>query len=158
MKTSRFGSSLGCRLRKALRAAATSGRSCSAACRLFFKGQLQMTQKSEDRRLADRDLLLRQFDLEFRQRDIRLLRHQLPDPLLMRRQGIRFVPAEFRRADTARFTLEPEEPPDRTQAHTMSLGSFLAGRSLLDRLNHACAQIVRIRLRHSCWPPSQCEA
>jgi hypothetical protein len=34
IKTSRFGSSLGCCFCKALRAAATSGRSCSAARRL----------------------------------------------------------------------------------------------------------------------------
>ena len=33
MNTSRFGSSLGCRRCRALRSAATSGRSCSAACR-----------------------------------------------------------------------------------------------------------------------------
>jgi hypothetical protein len=38
---------------KALRSAATSGRSCSAACRLFLKGHLRMTKKSENRRLAD---------------------------------------------------------------------------------------------------------
>src|ERR1022692_163730 len=36
MKTSCFGSRISCSFRKALRAAATSGRSCSAACMLFF--------------------------------------------------------------------------------------------------------------------------
>src|ERR1700674_2548430 len=36
MKTSFFGSRVCCSFRKALRAAATSGRSCSAACTLFF--------------------------------------------------------------------------------------------------------------------------
>jgi putative ABC transport system substrate-binding protein len=58
----------------------------------------------------------------------------------------------------APFALEPEKPSDRTQANIMSLGSFLAGRALRDRLDYAYAQIVRIRLRHSCWPPPQCEA
>src|ERR1019366_9826852 len=87
MKTSRFGSSLGCCVCKALRAAATSGRSCSAARRLFFKGQLQMMQKPGDRRLAHRDLLLCQSELELRQRDIRLFRNKLPDQFFMRRQS-----------------------------------------------------------------------
>src|SRR5579862_1958969 len=158
MKTRRLGSSFGCLLRKALRSAATSGRSCSAACRLFFKGQLQMAQKSEDRRLADPDLLLRQYGFKLRQRDIRLLCQQVPDKFLMCCQRIRLVPAEFCRADASLFALASEKPPDRTQAHMMSLGSFLPRRPLLDRLDHAGAQIIRIRLRHSCWPPPQREA
>src|SRR6267378_1152770 len=37
MKISCFGSRVSCSFRKALRAAATSGRSCSAACTLFFR-------------------------------------------------------------------------------------------------------------------------
>src|ERR1017187_220025 len=73
MKTSRFGSSLGCCFCRALRAAATSGRSCSVARRLFFKRQLQMMQEAGDRRFADRYLLLRQLCHKFRQRDVRLL-------------------------------------------------------------------------------------
>src|SRR5215470_1861272 len=158
MKTSRFGSSLDCLLRKARRPAATSGRSCSAACRLFFKGQLQMTQESEDRCLTDLDPPLRQRDLEFCQRDVRLLCQHAPDQVLMCCQGIWFVPAELRRTDAAPFSLEPDKPPDRAQAYLMSLGSFLSCRTLLDRFDHPGAQIVRIRLRHSCWPPSQCEA
>src|SRR5208283_1104158 len=158
MKTSRFASSLGCLRCKALRSAATSGRSCSAACRLFFKGQLQMTQKAEDRRLPDRDLPLRQRGLKLRQRDVRLLRQKAPDQLLMCSQHIRFVAAEFRRTDAAGVALEPDKASNRTQAHIMSLGGFLPRRAFLDRRDHTRAQIVRIRLRHPCWPPAQCEA
>src|SRR5450756_3103992 len=88
MKTSRFRSSLGCCFCKALRPAVTSGRSCSAARRLFFKAQIQMMQESGDRRLTDRHLLLRQKGLDLCQRDIRLLRHQLPDQFLVRGQSI----------------------------------------------------------------------
>src|SRR5450759_1903872 len=99
MKTSRFRSSLGCCFCKALRPAVTSGRSCSAARRLFFKAQIQMMQESEDRRLTDRHLLLRQKALDLCQRDIRLLRHQLPDQFLVRGQSISLVPAEFGRTN-----------------------------------------------------------
>src|SRR5262245_28827099 len=158
MKTSRFGSSLGCLLRKARRSAATSGRSCSAACRLFFNGQLQMTQEPKDRCLTDLDPPLRQHGLEFCQRDVRLLCQHPPDQALMCCQSVWFVPAELRRTDTPTFALEPEKPPDRTQANLMSLGSFLPRRTFLDRFDHPGAQIVRIRLRHSSWPPPQCEA
>jgi hypothetical protein len=27
--------------------------------------------------------------------------------------------------------------------------------ALLDRINHPVAQVLRIRLRHSCWPPQK---
>src|SRR6266581_271686 len=128
MKTSRFGSSLGCRLCNALRSAATSGRSCSAACTLFFKGQIQITQEAKDRGLTNRDFPLRQCGPKLCQRDIRLLRHQLPDPLLVRGQRIRFVSAEFRWTDAAGFALASKEPSDRTQTDVMSLSGFLQRR------------------------------
>jgi hypothetical protein len=49
MKTSCFGSRIFCSFRNALRAGATSGRSCSAARRLFFKGQVDMAEEPGDR-------------------------------------------------------------------------------------------------------------
>ena len=153
MNTSFLGSSLGCRLRKARRSAATSGRSCSAACRLFFKGEFQMAQKSEDRALSDVDLLFGQLGSYLRQRHIRLLRHQAPDKFFIRRQTIGLVSTELRGADVARAALEPEEPNNRTQAHVMVIGSLRKRRALCNVIDHACAQIVRIWLRHSCWPP-----
>src|SRR6266436_10360988 len=52
MKTSCFGSRVSCSFRNALRAAATSGRSCSAACRLFFKGQVDVVEEPRNPRLA----------------------------------------------------------------------------------------------------------
>src|SRR5215472_7577490 len=49
--------------------------------------------------------------------------------------------------------LEPEEPNNRTQAHVMMIGSLRKRRALCNVIDHTCAQIVRIWLRHSCWPP-----
>src|ERR1700693_4013872 len=146
MKTSCFRSSLGCRLFKALPAAATSGRSCSAARRLFFKAQIQMMQESEDRRLTDRHHLLRQNGLELCQRDIRLLRHQLPDQFLVRGQSISLVPAEFGRTDAARFAVESAEAYDRTDAHPKLLRNFRNRSAILPSPNYTFTQILRIRL------------
>jgi len=98
-----------------------------------------MTQKSEDRCLPNRDFPLPQEGLKLRQRDIWLLCQKLPDQFFMCCQSIRFVPAEFRRTDAPVFALESEEPADRTQAHMMSLSSFLPRRALLDRLDYAGA-------------------
>src|SRR6266567_5838075 len=153
MNTSLLGSSLFCRLCNALRAAATSGRSCSAARKLFFKGQLQMMQKPGDRRLSDRDLFLRQSIFEFGQRDVRLLSYQLPHQILMRRQREIFVAAEFGRLDAARLPVKLEEADDRTDADAALLRSFRDGGPALNRPDHSPTQILRIRLRHACWPP-----
>src|ERR1700686_1899240 len=148
IKTSRFGSSLGCCFCKALRAAATSGRSCSAARRLFFKAQIQMMQKSGDRRLTDRHLLRRQNGLELSQRNIRLFRHQLPDQLFVRRQRISLVPAEFGRTDAARFAVESAEAHDRTDAHPKLLRNFRNRSAVLPSPNYTFTRILRIRLSH----------
>src|ERR1700681_4575927 len=153
MNTSRLESSFVCRRCNAVRAAATSGRSCSAARRLFFKGQLQMMQKPGDRRLADCDLLLCQSGLELRQRDVRLLRHQLPDQIFMRRQREILVTAKLGRADDTRLSVKPEEAADRADAHFALLRSFRNGGAPLDRHDHSSTQILRKRLRHPCWPP-----
>src|SRR5450830_1268447 len=145
MKTSRFRSSLGCCFCKALRAAATSGRSCSAARRLFFKAQIQMMQESGDRRLTDCHPLLRQNGLELCQRDIRLLHHQLPDQFLVRGQSISLVSAEFGRTNAARFAVQPTEAHDRADTYSKLLRSFRDGSAILSRPNDARTQILRIR-------------
>src|ERR1700675_4069938 len=95
MNTSFLGSSPVCILRHALRAAATSGRSCSAACRLFFKGEAQVAKEPEDRGLSDSHLLLRQSSLKFAQREVGSRRNPLRDPVLVRRQRISFVSAKL---------------------------------------------------------------
>src|SRR6266576_5721831 len=153
MNTSLLGSSLFCRRCNALRAAATSGRSCSAARKLFFKGQLQMMQKPRDRRLSDRDLFLRQSIFEFGQRDVRLLRYQLRHQILVRRQREIFIAAEFGRVDAARLPVKLEEADDRADADPALLGGFRDRGPALDRLDHTPTQIRRIWLRHSCRPP-----
>src|SRR5260370_10697887 len=66
----------------------------------------------------------------------------------MRRQSISFVPAEFGRADTARFAVEPTETYHRADTHAEWLRSFRNRSAILLRHPHACPQILRIRLPH----------
>src|SRR5450755_844119 len=112
-----------------------------------------MMQKPGDRRLSDRDLFLRQSVFEFGQSDVRLLRYQLPHQILVRRQREILVAAEFGRVDAARPPVKLEEADDGTDADPALLRSFGDGGAALDRPDHSPAQIRRIWLRHSCWPP-----
>src|SRR5712672_1693698 len=107
-----------------------------------------MMQKSGDRRLTNRHVLRRQYGLELSQRDIRLLCHQLPDQVLVRRQSIPLVSAEFGRNDTARFAVEPTKADHRADTHTEALRNFRYRGALLRRPHHARTQILRIRLPH----------
>src|SRR5258707_9528838 len=107
-----------------------------------------MMQKSGDRRLTNRHFLRRQYGLELSQRDIRLLCHQLPDQVLVRRQSIPLVSAEFGRNDTARFAVEPTKADHRADTHTEALRNFRYRGALLLRPHHARTQILRIRLPH----------
>src|SRR5216684_6641285 len=112
-----------------------------------------MMQKPGDRRLSDRDLFLPESVFEFGQRDVRLLSYQLPHQILIRRQREIFVAAEFGRLDAARLPVKLEEANDRADADAPLLRSFRDGGPALDRPNHSPTQILRIRLRHACWPP-----
>src|SRR5882724_1547130 len=112
-----------------------------------------MMQKPGDRRLSDRDLFLPEAVFEFGQRDVRLLRYQLPHQILIRRQREIFVAAEFSRLDAARLPVKLEEADDGADADAALLRSFRDSGPALDRPDHSPTQILRIRLRHSCWPP-----
>src|SRR5438876_790728 len=112
-----------------------------------------MMQKPRDRRLSDRDLFLRQSVFKFGQRDVRLLRYQLPHQILVRRQREIFVAAEFGRVDAARLPVKLEEADDRADADPALLRGFRDRGPALDRLDHTPTQIRRIWLRHSCRPP-----
>src|SRR6202023_1202009 len=94
IKTSR-GSRLFCISRQAARASLTSGRSCSAACRVFFKRQLQMQQKSRDGRPPRLDPVRGDLLPQFGDRQVGFFRNKRPYLVLMPGQGIAFMAAEF---------------------------------------------------------------
>ncbi len=73
MNTRRSGSRSGCALNQALRRAATSGRSCSAACAVFFEGHPVPVQAAPDRAGHERGaMILLQHGGQLGQRDILL--------------------------------------------------------------------------------------
>ena len=129
-------------------AAATSGRSCSAACRLFFKGQVDVTEKPGNPRLAHVHLFFRQANLKLCKSAIRLFRYKLLNPISvwLKREGL--VPAKLVWTDTARFALTLDDSANGTQSHVVELGNFYAGMTGFDCRNHPFAQIVGIRLPH----------
>src|SRR6266849_3739709 len=155
MNTRRRGSSLACSLRHALRAAATSGRSCSAACRLFFKGEIEMIEKPRDRRFTNHHLLPCQPNSQFSQRDVRLLGNPLLDLLLAACQSIALVPAKLLWTHTTNCTPKPDEPPYRTETYLIGFRNLLTRVAVLDRLNYSSPQVFRIGFSHPYWPPAQ---
>src|SRR5712671_4858650 len=127
MKTSCFGSRIFCSFRKALRAAATSGRSCSAACRLFFKGQVDVVEEPGNPRLAHLHLFFRQANLKLCKSTIRLFRYKLLHPICVWLKRESLVPAKLVGTDTARFALTLDDSANSTQSHVVKLSNFYAG-------------------------------
>ena len=119
----------------------------------FLKGNFKWCRNRAIDDLPTVTLLLRQPGLEFRQRDVRLFRYQFPDQLLMRRQHKILVAAELGRADATRLAVKLEEAHDRAYANPALLGSFRYRSAGINRLDYARSQVLRIRLRHPCWPP-----
>src|SRR5215510_13301295 len=85
MKTRCEATSAGCSAFRALRAAATSGRSCSAACRTFFKRDLVAVVEAPHGADRNNQLVLTTKPLaNLRKCQVRLLRHEVEQPLLVR--------------------------------------------------------------------------
>src|SRR5271165_4634760 len=152
MNTSLLGSSLACILNHAFRAAATSGRSCSAACRLFFKCETQMAKKAKDRGLANSHILLRQASSKFRQRDVRPHVQPSPDPIPLPFQRITFVATKLFGIDAPRASPTREKSAYRTDANATEFSGLFIGVARFDRMNYATPQVLRVWLAHSCWP------
>jgi hypothetical protein len=149
MNTRHCGLSAVWRSRQAARAAATSGRSCSAACWVFFSRQAMGQEEAAERRAAGLDTTAGQADAELFDGQIRLGRQQRPHPLGMDIERRAFPSAVSVRRDRATpapalHQLDHEADAD------LELGGGGAPRPpALDRAHNALAQIHRIR---SCHP------
>src|SRR6516225_4178697 len=145
IKTRCSGSSLACSPAQALRAAATSGRSCSAARMLFFEADAVAVKEPPDRPNPRFLLaLLQQTALDLFQRQIRFLSHQCEQPFLMliqRRPALALIGFSFKAAG-----LPPApHPADRRRIPDDKLpccGS--CRRTAFNHLDHSNSQIVRI--------------
>src|SRR5262249_12271462 len=95
MKTRRSGSSLACPSAQVVRAAATSGRSCSTAHTLFFEADAVAVEEPPDRSNPGFLLaLLQQAALDLLQRQVGFLPNQFKQPflvLLQRRAALAFI-------------------------------------------------------------------
>src|SRR5690242_14267577 len=121
INTSRAGSSMPCSRIQRRRARATSGRSRSAACRLFFEGDATASKKPRQRTLAGLDPPLQQFRQGLLQGRIGLLSDQS--------QYYRRMLLQRRDASSARLghgapglvpALQPFDPRTRADAETLS--------------------------------------
>src|SRR5262245_38285717 len=84
MKMRHGASSLGCSALSAARSVATSGRSCSAACKVFFKGDVVTVVEAPDRANASfLLLLLAQPRADLLERQVRLSGDEVEQPLLV---------------------------------------------------------------------------
>jgi hypothetical protein len=70
-----------------------------------------MMKKARNRRLADCDLFLRQSGCKLCERNVRLVRHQLPNQLLMLYKREILVAAKLRRTDAGGVPVKFHEPP-----------------------------------------------
>jgi IstB-like ATP binding protein len=154
MNTRREGFSAGCSAFSALRAAATSGRSCSAACRTFFKRDLVALVEAPHRADSDSELLLAAKPVaNLLKCQIRLLRHEIEQPLLVRLERRTTVPSAWFRRNAAR-SVPPVKPTHCCRGskveHTRGLPPALP---FLHYRNRALAQVLRVTLRHRIPPP-----
>src|SRR5215831_15617952 len=110
MKTRRDALSTGCSAFSCLRAAATSGRSCSAACRTFFECDLVAVVEAPDGAGGDTELLLAtQPVADLLKRQVGLSRHKIEQPLRVRLERRATVAGAGLRGDTA-STVPPIKP------------------------------------------------
>src|SRR4029077_9521433 len=153
INTSRAGSSMPCSRIQRRRARATSVRSRSAACRLFFEGDAMSSKKPRKSTLAGSDPPLQQFRQRLLQGQIGLLSDQSQYYRRMLFQRRDAPSARLRRgAPSLVPALQPFDPRTRTDAET--LRSLTPRRPLvLDRFNHALPQVTRIGPWHR--PPPQ---
>ena len=157
INTNRAGLSIPCSLIQRRRPRATSGRSCSAARRLFFDSYIMSLEKSPDGGAAARDSALVHRGDHLIQGQIRLLGYQSQQPiraLLQRRRtpSARLCPG----ASSLAPALKP--PHRRTGAEPVVFGSLTPRRPGFHGFDNTLSQVVRIRLRHRFGPqtPNQC--
>ncbi len=132
MNTSRAGSNIPCSRIQRRRARATSGRSCSAARRLFFEADAMAGEQPPDCTAAAGDPSLAHRNDDLIQRQIRLLgnqRQQKVRVLLQRRDA---PPGRLGRY-TSRFVPALHPFDSRADAHLEAFGRLAARRTRFNR-------------------------
>ena len=154
MNTKQQGSRLGCCTSQASRRAATSGRSCSAACAVFFEAEPSALEEPPHGGDGDRDTALPQQGLQLGQRHIRPPFHLAQKKASLRLDPPRAtVPALRSGADLA--PVPPStNPTDRAgNTHAKTRRCLSSGYPRLNRGDNTHPKIVGKALHHACWPP-----
>ena len=131
-----------------------SGRSCSRATRVFFERDADPAKEAAHHRGVGFDAALGQKPVAKRgKRDVRFLGPRCLQKITVRHQLGRPVAAVPDRLSRA-IPFHPLEPFDRYGFTDLVVASRrAAAQASLHRVNHPVAQVLRIRLGHSCWPP-----
>ena len=148
INTSRAGSSMPCSRIQRRRARATSARCRSAACRLFFEGDVVSIEKPPKRATAGSNPPLAQLRNRLHQSQVRLFGNQsqyLAAAHFFQRRNA--SSARLRRSAPA---LAPALQPlyRRTHAHLETFGRLAPRRTPFHSFDHAFPQVTRIGLRH----------
>lgn len=154
MNTSRSGSRSGCRSRHRARAAATSGRSCWVACRLFFEAEPFSGAEPPHRPVTDLQTPFRQLPTHLLQRQVRLGRDPLQQPLAMLSRHQRTPPAAHghrRNAPCPPMLLNPAN--DAAHPNAEPTRRLPPARACIHRRYRANAKIIGNRSAHRGWPP-----
>jgi hypothetical protein len=143
--TRRFASRLACPAFQHCRASATSGRSCSAACRVFFEGHPMPPKETVDRTVRGaHSAILPQPLHHLRQGQVWLLVNQLQQPRCMRLQRRPALAAPPSRADAAGILMQTHPPDRRRWAHRKPFRCRPPRASFGNGCNHPRAKIIRI--------------
>src|SRR6202521_1178242 len=154
MNTKRGALREGCSAFSAARAAATSGRSCSAACRVFFERDLVTIVEAPDRARSNLELLgAAEPQADVIKRQVRLRGDKIEQPLLMLVQRRAAMASAGLGLDAAgrRPALDPADRRRGTDVEqTCRLPRTV---TLLDDRDDPHPQVFRVSLRHRA-PPS----
>src|SRR5215216_5725770 len=147
INTSRAGSNMPCSRIQRRRARATSARCRSAACRLFFNGDVVSVEKPPERGAAGLDSPLAQRGNRLDQGQVRLFGDQSQDLAGERFQRRNASAARLRRgAPPLAPALQPLDR--RAHAHLEPFGRLASRCAGLDSVDNAFPQVARIGLRH----------
>ena len=155
--TSLAGSSKPCSRIQRRRARATSARSRSAACRLFFKGDVVPVKKARQRAAAGSNAMPSELCSSFFQGQVRLLRNHRNYALCLLFQW-RNAAAPWLRRGAPTFTPALHPFDDRTHTDAKMLGGFMPGCACFNHLDSAFTQVTGVRFWHRYPPRSRINA
>src|SRR5215813_8700113 len=154
MKTRRLGSIRPWYFFHCARRRATSGRSCSAACRLFFERHILGTEEVPDRFATHLDVARRQLGAHPSQGQVRCGGDPRQKPIALgQKDQLPVAPPHRlgRRTPGCPGTLTPAYHA--RLANPQQTGHFPTAPSPCHQRYGTLTKIQRVRTRHSCWPP-----